>query len=94
MRLAVLPIIFLSALRSRALNIIVNNDDGFGSANIREFYRLLNAAGHNGEQQAPKRKLRRNRAELQGQLGLLRRSTTRAGKEAEYTRIQILSNLS
>lgn len=31
-----------------ALNIIVTNDDGFGSANIREFYRLLNAAGHNG----------------------------------------------
>ena len=36
-----------------ALNIIVNNDDGFGSANIREFYRLLKAAGHNAWIVAP-----------------------------------------
>jgi hypothetical protein len=28
-----------------ALNILVNNDDGFGASNIRELYRLLNAAG-------------------------------------------------
>ena len=34
----------LFPLSVRALNNIVNNDDGFGSANIREFYRLLNAA--------------------------------------------------
>lgn len=33
---------------TQALNIIVNNDDGFASANIREFYRLLKDAGHNG----------------------------------------------
>ncbi|KAK3171259.1 hypothetical protein OEA41_003343 [Lepraria neglecta] len=32
---------------SNALNIIVNNDDGFGSADIREFYRILKAARHN-----------------------------------------------
>ena len=38
---------------SQALNIIVNNDDGFGSANIREFYRLLRAAGHDAWIVAP-----------------------------------------
>lgn len=31
---------------STALNIIVNNDDSWGSANIREFYRLLKEKGH------------------------------------------------
>ena len=40
-------------LGSQALNIIVNNDDGFGSANIREFYRLLRAAGHDAWIVAP-----------------------------------------
>lgn len=45
--LTVLPI------ASNALNILVNNDDGFGSANIRELYRLLNAAGHNAWIVAP-----------------------------------------
>ena len=43
--------LFLGA--SSALNIIVNNDDGFASANIREFYRLLKAAGHNAWIVAP-----------------------------------------
>ena len=38
---------------SKALNIIVNNDDGFGSANIREFYRLLRASGHDAWMVAP-----------------------------------------
>jgi len=38
---------------SSSLNIIVSNDDGFASANIREFYRLLNAAGHNAWIVAP-----------------------------------------
>lgn len=38
----------LLAASSQALNIIVNNDDGFASANTREFYRLLKDAGHNG----------------------------------------------
>lgn len=32
-----------------ALNILMNNDDGFGSANLREFYKVLKAKGHNGE---------------------------------------------
>ncbi|KAF6240920.1 hypothetical protein HO173_000712 [Letharia columbiana] len=45
--LALLP------LTSIALNIIVNNDDGFGSANIRELYRFLNVAGHNAWIVAP-----------------------------------------
>ncbi|MCJ1460725.1 hypothetical protein MMC28_011107 [Mycoblastus sanguinarius] len=43
----------LLPITSNALNIIVNNDDGFGSANIRELYRLLNAAGHNAWIVAP-----------------------------------------
>ena len=29
-----------------ALNVIVNNDDGFAAANVREFYRLLKEKGH------------------------------------------------
>ena len=38
---------------SNALNIIVSNDDGFGAANVREFYRLLKAAGHDAWLVAP-----------------------------------------
>lgn len=33
---------------SQALNILLNNDDGFGSANLRETYRLFKEKGHNG----------------------------------------------
>lgn len=36
------------ASSSLGLNIIINNDDGFATANIREFYKSLRAAGHNG----------------------------------------------
>ena len=43
----------LLLIATNALNIIVNNDDGFASANIREFYRLLKAAGHNAWIVAP-----------------------------------------
>lgn len=32
-----------------ALNILLNNDDGFGSSNIRELYRLLREDGHDGK---------------------------------------------
>ncbi|RKU43815.1 hypothetical protein DL546_006666 [Coniochaeta pulveracea] len=32
---------------SNGLNILMNNDDGFGSGNLRELYTLLKAAGHN-----------------------------------------------
>jgi hypothetical protein len=39
----------LSASSSQALNILLNNDDGFGSANLRETYRLLKGKGHNGK---------------------------------------------
>lgn len=35
---------------AQAVNILLNNDDGFGSGNIREVYRLLKKAGHNGAQ--------------------------------------------
>ena len=33
---------------SNGINILLNNDDGFGSGNLRELYKLLKAAGHNG----------------------------------------------
>jgi hypothetical protein len=39
----------LSASSSQALNILLNNDDGFGSGNLRETYRLLKGKGHNGK---------------------------------------------
>ena len=32
--------------RSSAISILLDNDDGFGSAQVREFYRLLKASGH------------------------------------------------
>lgn len=38
---------------THGLNILVNNDDGFGASNIRELYRLLRAAGHNAWMVAP-----------------------------------------
>lgn len=34
---------------AHSLNILMNNDDGFGSANLREFYKVLKSKGHNGE---------------------------------------------
>lgn len=36
------------ASSARALNILMSNDDGFGSGNLREVYRMLNDEGHNG----------------------------------------------
>jgi hypothetical protein len=33
---------------SSGLNILLNNDDGFGSGNLRELYRLLKHEGHDG----------------------------------------------
>lgn len=32
---------------AQGLNILMNNDDGFGSANLREFYKVLKSKGHN-----------------------------------------------
>lgn len=40
----------LLASSSNALNILLNNDDGFGSGNLRELYRLLKGEGHDGTQ--------------------------------------------
>lgn len=52
MRGLISSIVSLSlACSADALNILVNNDDGFGASNIRELYRQLNAAGHNGKAQ-------------------------------------------
>ena len=31
---------------TQALKILLGNDDGYAAANIREFYRLLKASGH------------------------------------------------
>lgn len=41
------------ATSSQALNILLNNDDGFGSANLREVYRLLKKDGHDGNEPNP-----------------------------------------
>ena len=38
---------------AQSLNILVNNDDGWAAANIREFYRLLKKNGHNVLMVAP-----------------------------------------
>src|SRR5690242_15736359 len=37
------------ASSSDALKILMGNDDGFGSGNLRELYKLLKDAGHEGE---------------------------------------------
>lgn len=37
------------ATSSQAINILLNNDDGFGSGNLRELYRILKDKGHNGK---------------------------------------------
>ena len=41
------------AVPAASLNILLGNDDGFGSAQIRETYRLLKASGHNVVMVAP-----------------------------------------
>jgi 5'-nucleotidase len=33
---------------ANALNILLGNDDGFGSGNLREMYRIFKEKGHNG----------------------------------------------
>lgn len=40
-------------LEASALNVLVNNDDSWGSANIRELYRVLRSNGHNAYMVAP-----------------------------------------
>jgi 5'-nucleotidase len=44
--LAATALLFASS--SQALNILLNNDDGFGSGNLRELYRILKEQDHNG----------------------------------------------
>ncbi|KAH6888531.1 survival protein sure-like phosphatase/nucleotidase [Thelonectria olida] len=47
MRSSFLAAAFISlASFSNGLNILLNNDDGFGSGNLRELYRLLKHEGH------------------------------------------------
>ncbi|KAH7230355.1 hypothetical protein NW759_016201 [Fusarium solani] len=43
--LAATALLFASS--SQALNILLNNDDGFGSGNLRELYRILKEQDHN-----------------------------------------------
>lgn len=43
---ALLPPLAVLARAAQGLNILMNNDDGFGASNLRELYRLLVAAGH------------------------------------------------
>lgn len=38
----------LAPAPTHALKILMNNDDGFGSGNLREFYRILKGMGHDG----------------------------------------------
>ena len=48
-----LPTVLTAALglasSSDALQILMGNDDGFGSGNLRELYKLLKDAGHEGK---------------------------------------------
>jgi len=37
-----------------ALKILMGNDDGFGSGNLRELYKLLVEAGHDGAMLHPR----------------------------------------
>lgn len=56
MRVSSLSTVLIAALgfasSSDALKILMGNDDGFGSGNIRELYKLLVDAGHEGTYQA------------------------------------------
>jgi 5'-nucleotidase len=45
--------LLFSAAPAHALNILISNDDGFESANIRALYQTLKAAGHNVVISAP-----------------------------------------
>lgn len=51
MRFSKISSVFLASLPVLAgvngLNILISNDDGFGTANIRELYKAMKALGHN-----------------------------------------------
>lgn len=53
MRFSFITAALALAAGSNGLNILMGNDDGFGSANLRELYRMLRAAGHNAWIVAP-----------------------------------------
>lgn len=55
---------------AQALHILLNNDDGWASANIRETYRLLKEAGHDVLMVAPV-------VDNSGQGGRVRRSPSK-----------------
>ena len=48
MRVSLLAALGLAA-SGDALRILMGNDDGFGSGNLRELYKLLKAGGHEGQ---------------------------------------------
>ena len=50
---AALTVALSIAGSASAAKILMNNDDGFGSGNIREFYRILKEAGHEGTLSLP-----------------------------------------
>ncbi|OAA65816.1 acid phosphatase [Niveomyces insectorum RCEF 264] len=47
MRLAILAATAALATGVRGANVLITNDDGFGTANIRELYHAMRALGHN-----------------------------------------------
>jgi 5'-nucleotidase len=49
MRVSLLTAALGLAFPSSALKILMGNDDGFGSGNLRELYKLLKAGGHEGQ---------------------------------------------
>lgn len=49
MRVSLLAAALGLAASCDALKILMGNDDGFGSGNLRELYKLLKAGGHEGE---------------------------------------------
>lgn len=53
MRSQILAAAATLAVPAVSLNILLGNDDGFGSAQIRETYRLLKQFGHNVVMVAP-----------------------------------------
>ena len=48
MRISLLAAALGLASSGDALKILMGNDDGFGSGNLRELYKLLKAGGHEG----------------------------------------------
>lgn len=65
------------------LNILMNNDDGFGSGNLRELYKLLKAKGHDGISfSSHQTNLSRNELTGRTKYGSSRQQPRRAGRAA------------